>query len=59
MIAKFITENFNFRIDEVEFPSELKHAIIVPNHKKKDMSNKSNYRLVSILSDYLLISKSV
>ena len=35
-----------------DFPSELKHAHIVPIHKKKDNSNKSNYRTVSILSNY-------
>ena len=64
LIAKFIAENFNSCIDEGEFPSELKHADIVPIHKKKDKTtkvitgqqerqeDKSNYRPVSILSDY-------
>ena len=46
LIAKFIPENVNFGIDEGEFPSELKHADIVPVHKKKDKSDKSNYRPV-------------
>ena len=34
-----------------EFPSELEHADIVAIHKK-DESEKSNCRLVSILSNY-------
>ena len=46
LIAKFIAENVNFGIDEGEFPSELKHADIVPVHKKKDKRDKSNYRPV-------------
>ena len=59
LIAKFTAGNFNSCIDEVEFPSELLHADIVPIHKKKDTSSKSNNRLLSILSTYFLISKSV
>ena len=51
LIAMFIAENFSSYIDEGEFPSELKHADIVPIHKKKDKNNKSNYRSVSILSN--------
>ena len=39
-------------IEEGEFPSELKHADIVPIHKKKDNSDKCNYRPLSILSNY-------
>ena len=35
LIAKFIAENFNSCIDEGEFPSELKHADIVPFIKRK------------------------
>ena len=52
LIAKFIAENFNSCIDEGEFLSELKHTNIVPIHKKKDKSDKSNHRPVSILSNY-------
>ena len=52
LIAMFIAENFSSYIDEGEFPSELKHADIVPIHKKKDKSDISNYRPVSILSNY-------
>ena len=52
LIAKFIAENFKSCIDEAEFLSELKHADIVLIHKMKDKSDKSNYRPVSILSNY-------
>ena len=52
LIAKFIAENFNSCIQAGEFPSELKHADIVPIHKKKDKKDKSNYRPVSIQSNY-------
>ena len=52
LIATFIAENFNSGIAEGEFPSEFKHANIVPNHKKDDKSDKSNYRPLSILSNY-------
>ena len=52
LIAKFLAENFNSCTDKGEFPSELKHANIVPIHKKKDKSDISNYRPVSILSNY-------
>ena len=52
MIAKFIAENFNSCIKEGEFPSELKHVDIVPFHKKKDKSDRSNYIPVSRLSNY-------
>ena len=46
LTANFIAENFNFCIDE------FKNADIVPIHKKKDKSDKSNYRPVTILSNY-------
>ena len=52
LIAKFIAENFDSCIDEGEIPSELKHADIVPIHQKKDKSDKTNYRPVSMLSTY-------
>ena len=42
LIATFIAENFNFCIDQGEFPYELKHANIVPIHKKKNKSDLNN-----------------
>ena len=43
--------NFNHCIDEGKFPYELKHADIIPVHKKKDKCVKENYRPVSILTN--------
>ena len=48
IFAKFICNNFNHCIDEGEFPYKLKHADVIPVHKKKDKCVKENYRLVSI-----------
>ena len=48
--SKLIT--FNSFNDKGEFLSELKYADIAPVHKKKDKSDKSNYRPVSILPNY-------
>ena len=52
LIAKFVVENFNSCIDEGEFPSGLKNAGIVSIHDNKDKGDKSNYRPVSIISNY-------
>ena len=52
LISKIIAEVFYFCTDKVEFPSESKHADIVPIHRKKDKSDKNNYIPVSIFYDY-------
>ena len=31
------------------FPERLKYAIVIPFHKKGDVSNKANYRQISLL----------
>ena len=49
--SKFISNTFNHWIDEGEFPYELKHADVIPVHKKKDKCVKENYRPVSILTN--------
>ena len=54
LIVKFISHNFDFCIGGSEFSFELKHANFVPIHKKKDKSDKSNYRAVSTLSKVVL-----
>ena len=41
-----------FAYDKGEFFSELKDTDIVPIQKKKDNSDKSNYRPVGMLSNY-------
>ena len=51
IFAKFISNNFNHCIDESKFPYELKHANVIPVHKKKDKCVKENYRPVSILTN--------
>ena len=52
LIVKFIAENFICCTENCKFSSELKHADVVPIHKNKDKNDKSNYRPVSIISDY-------
>ena len=59
LIAKFKAENFNSCIDEGEFLSKLIHADIAPIHKKKRKSYKSNYRPVSILSNYSKVNEKL
>ena len=59
LIAKCIAENFNSCIDENEFPCDLKHADIALIHKKTDKSDKSNYRPVSILSNYCKVCEKL
>ena len=51
IFEKFISNNFNHCIDEGEFPYELKHADVIPVHKKKVKCVKENYRPVSILTN--------
>ena len=41
IFAKFINNNLNHCIDEGEFPYELKHADIIPVHKKKDKGHSA------------------
>ena len=52
MIAQFMAENFNSCIEKGEFPDVLKHADVVPVHKKKCKTEKTNYRPVSILPNF-------
>ena len=42
---------FNYCIAYGEFPDELKHADVIPVHKKNEKCNKTNYRPVSILTN--------
>ena len=46
-----IFANFNYCIDNGEFPQVFKHAGITLVHKKKEKSDKTNYRPVGILSN--------
>ena len=50
IFALFISSHFNcIYIDE--FPQIFKQADVIPVHKKKEKSDKTNYRPVSILPD--------
>ena len=48
IFANFICLYFNYCIDNVEFPQEFKNADVILKHKKKEKSDKNNYRPVSI-----------
>ena len=45
----YIPKIYNDSKNEIKFPGSLKMADISPVHKKDDLSNKTNYRPVSIL----------
>ena len=49
IFANFTFLYFNYCIDIGEFPQVFKHADITPLHRKKEKSDKTNYRLVIIL----------
>ena len=49
ILAGFLAIDFKNCIDKGVFPDDLKHADVTSVHKKKDKSDKSNYRPVSIL----------
>lgn len=59
LIARCIYENVSYCTDKVEFPNYLKHAVIVPMHKKKDKTDKVNDRLVSIPSTFSKLYKKL
>ena len=40
---------FNKSITICVFPERLKYAVVIPLHKKGDVSNMANYRPVSLL----------
>ena len=50
IIASVLTECYNQNIQNSTFPNVLKNADISPVYNKKDRHDRSNYRLVSILS---------
>ena len=58
-IAPFISENFKSCIDSGEFSNDLKHVDIAPVHQKKSKTNKTNYRLLSILSNVSRLYKKL
>ena len=53
IFANFITDHFNYCIAYGEYPDDLKHADVIPIHKKNKKCDKTNYRPVSILDNQL------
>ena len=51
IFANFITDHFNYCIAYGESPDELKHADVIPIHKKNKKYDKANYRPVSVLTN--------
>ena len=49
LFASYIFRNYNYCLEKGEFPCVLKHADVVPVHKKKEKTDKANYRPLSIL----------
>ena len=46
------TDHFNYGIAYGEFPDKLKHADVIPVHKKNEKCDMTNYRPVSILTNF-------
>ena len=59
LFSSFICQNFNYCISIGKFPNELKHADVIPVHKKNDKSDKTNYRPVSILPNISKIYEKI
>ena len=49
IISHFLYDNFNNSLSCSSFPTGMKYADIAPSHKRDDKTNKTNYRLISIL----------
>ena len=59
LFSSFICQHFNYCISKSEFPNELKHADVIPAHKKKNKCDKTNYRPVSILPNISKIYEKI
>ena len=59
ILPKFICKHFNYCIDGGKFPNELKHAELVPVHKKNCKRDKENYRPVSLLSKFSKVYEKI
>ena len=51
--AIFITDHFNYCIVCGEILDELKHADVLPVHKKNENSENPSYKPVSIIHQHL------
>ena len=59
IFANFTCLHFNYCIDIGDYPQEFKNADIIPVHKKKEKSDKNNYRPVSILPNLSKIYEEI
>ena len=59
IFANFITDHFNYCIAYGKFPDELKHADVIPVHKKNEKCTTTNYRPVSILTNISKIDEKL
>ena len=59
IFANLICLHFSYCIDTGEFPQEFKNADIIPGHKKKEKSDKTNYRPVSVLPNVSKIYEKI
>ena len=59
LFSSFICQNFNYCISIGKFPNELKHADVIPVHKKRIKEIKQNCRPVSILPNISKIYEKI
>ena len=59
IVANFICLHFNHCIDIGEFQGVFKHGDIKSLYKKKEKSNRTNYRTVSILPNLSKIDEKL
>ena len=59
IFANFITDQFDCCITYGEFIDELKHADIIPVHRKNEKCEKTNYRPMSILTNISKIYEKI
>ena len=58
-IAKFLSKIFNSCLELGIFPDDLKIAEVIPIFKKGDPAEATNYRLISILSQFSKIFETI
>lgn len=59
VFTKFICLNFNYYIDTGEFLQGFKNPVVIPAHRKKEKSDKTNYKPVSILPNLYKIDEKL
>ena len=60
IFGNFIRKNFNYCLKKGKFPCVLKHADVIPVHKKEIKSDKVNYRpVITVLNLSKICEKSI